>query len=101
MTQTAYYYSCTLAELTKKLGPTERVENPMGKPTREHLAWMVEQVAHLDRSSLDDALKAARWIGWMLLAAEIIGFWSNSQSRALIRLDREAGFDKPTLNIHS
>lgn len=101
MTDKVYYYSITLAELTKKLGQTERIKNPMGKPTREHLAWMVGEVAALSRTSLDDALKAGRWIGWMLLAAEIMGFWNNDMSRNLILKDREAGNDKPKLDTQS
>jgi hypothetical protein len=92
------YYANTLAEFTKKLGVTERIENPAGVPTKEHIAWMVEQIASFDTRSIEDAIKAGRWIGWMLCAAEMHGFWSNRRSRELIRMDREAGLHRPSLS---
>lgn len=92
------YYANTLAEFTKKLGIAERIENPAGIPTKEHIGWMVEQIASLDMLSIDDAVKAGQWIGWMLCAAEMHGFWSNRRSRELIRIDHELGFDRPSLS---
>lgn len=93
-----YYYSHTLAQFTRKLVSVERIENAAGRPTREHLAWMVQEMCALNRTSISDAVKAGRWIGWMLLAAEMHGFWSNQRSRDFIRADRAAGFDLPVFN---
>jgi hypothetical protein len=42
-----------------------------------------------------NALKAARWIGWILSQMELQGFWTNAQSRNLIRRDVRFEFDKP------
>lgn len=98
MASQQYYYVNTLAAFATVLKGVQPQEDPEGKPTREHLAWMLVQVGHLDRTSLGDAFKAARWVGWMLLASEQLGFWDNARSRALIRADVEAGFDKPTFN---
>ncbi len=87
-TRSGYYYTETLAELVARLGSVQRVQNLHGKPTLEHMAWMAQEIASLDTSSLEDAIKAGRWIGWMLLAAEQVhGFWDNTRSRELIRRD--------------
>lgn len=92
-----FYYSNTLAAFTALLEPGSGRENEQGMRTPEHLAWMVTQVAKLDRTSIEDAIKAARWIGWMLCAAEELGFWDNARSRALIRKDIAEGYALPSV----
>lgn len=94
-----YYYTETLAAFVRKLGSVPRVQNLHGKPTLEHLAWMVEHIASLEVTSIEDAVKAGRWIGWMLLAAEEVhGFWDNAYSRELTRMDVAKGHHLPRAN---
>ncbi len=58
-----------------------------------HLLWMCDEIEKMDISSADAALKAARWIGWILAHVEIRGIWKNSDSRNIIRLDKLGGLD--------
>jgi hypothetical protein len=59
-----------------------------------HLMWMCNQIEYFDQTG-PHALKAARWIGWMLKFVEDIESlgWTNSISRDLIRRDVEEGND--------
>ena len=99
MAHRGYYYVHTLAAFTEALGKdVARVEHYAGKPTQEHLAWMVEKIARLDRTSMDDAICAGQMIGKMLLAAEMYKFWNHTRSRELLGADKHAGFDRPYLN---
>ncbi|MGC9602582.1 MAG: hypothetical protein ABSE76_02475 [Minisyncoccia bacterium] len=56
---------------------------------------MLNRIEQMNTSSIDKALQAARWIGWIFAHAELNGLLSNSETRTLIRTDREKGFDKP------
>ncbi len=99
MKTSEYYYTHTLAAFIEKLRSVPRVQNLHGKPTREHLAWMVHQIASLDQYSIEDAIKAGRWIGWMLLAAEEVHhFWDNTHSRELVRKDVSLQYHLPRVN---
>lgn len=51
----------------------------------------------MDRESVKDAVKAGRWIGWVLAYVELMQLWHNNRSRELIRIDQEAGHDVPAL----
>ena len=59
--------------------------------TMAHLLWMSEKLNEDEESF--SSTKAARWIGWMLCAAEALYLWTNDRSRAYITLDVEAGYD--------
>ena len=68
-----------------------------------YFVWMCNSVLKFNYSSWADALKAARWIGWILRAAEQdLRLWDNTKSRNLIRNDVELRFDRPrfTTNRH-
>ena len=61
-----------------------------------NILWMAERVEHMDRSSLSDAVRAARWIGWMLHVCETdLYLWDNALSRDLIRKDVSLKNDLP------
>lgn len=47
------------------------------------------------RAGGDHALKAGRWIGWMLHTLEEYTLWKNEDSRRVVRQDAEAGNDRP------
>jgi len=93
-----YFYANTLAAFVAELREVPRIKSPVGKPTREHLAWMIEQMALLDQTSIHDAQEASRNIGWMLLAAEMHGFWGSEESRRLISMDVKEGNTVPQIN---
>lgn len=60
-----------------------------------YLAWMCDQIEGFETDSLDKALKASRWIGWIMAMMEENFGWSNVQSRECTRQDVKMGFDKP------
>jgi len=60
-----------------------------------YLLWMCEEVATMDTSSLDEALKAARWMGWVFAHAESMHIWTNARTRDFVRADRRACLDRP------
>lgn len=60
-----------------------------------YLLWMAEEVKNMDTSSLELAVKAGRWIGWILREIEVQGFWDNNHSRDLTREDKVNGLDRP------
>ena len=61
-----------------------------------HLLWMCTEINQtMSPKKIIDALKAARWVGWMLHECEVLGFWDNEKSRELARADVEAKNDLP------
>ena len=47
-----------------------------------HLLWMMGKM-----QTFNDSGKAARWFGWILAHAEILGIMDNEKSRELVRKD--------------
>lgn len=84
------YYAHTIAEVRKALKPSDAVFS-------SHLRWMCDQIEKMDQDSVSEAVKAGRWIGWVLAHVEMMQLWHNNQSRNLIRIDRQAGRDVPVL----
>ena len=60
-----------------------------------YLAWMCDQIERFETDSLDNALKASRWIGWIMAMMEETFGWSNDHSRQCARQDVKLSFDKP------
>lgn len=61
-----------------------------------HVLWMLDAIEQMDTSSIEDAVKAGRWIGWLLRREENdLDSWDNLASRGLIRIDKENGHDVP------
>ncbi len=60
-----------------------------------YLLWMCDEVGRMDTTSIDEALKAARWMGWVFAYIELHSVWNNTMTRNHVRADHEAGFDKP------
>jgi hypothetical protein len=56
---------------------------------------MCNEVEKMDISSVDEAVKAGRWMGWIFAHIEMAGLWNNKRTRDLVRNDRKLGFDKP------
>ena len=52
-----------------------------------YLLWMMQEM-----QKFDDSVKAARWIGWIMAHAEILGIMTNKQSRRLAKMDCRQGF---------
>lgn len=74
------YYKNTcqfIIDKSNNANPTENINEMPG-----YLIWMINQM-----QTFTDALKAARWIGWILAHAELQGFMDNETSRNLIRSD--------------
>lgn len=95
MAEQPYYYVHTLAAFAKVLKKCSPVEDQSGRLSMANLAWMLERMGKFDRTSLDDALEAARLIGRMLATAERMGIWKPDRSKELILQDVKLGHDKP------
>lgn len=86
------YYSRTASEVFTKIievypnaGPDENRDDDS---LENYILWMTEKVMQMNRDSLEDALKAARWVGWILcMVEEKLGLWDNNFSRDLVRDD--------------
>ena len=65
----------------KVLNPDELpTSHDMKKPG--YLLWMVEEM-----QTFTDREKAARWIGWIIAHAELLGIMDNDESRRLVRME--------------
>lgn len=74
----------------------ELMELSEGEPVHPaYLLWMCEQVQNMDTSSIEAALKAARWIGWIFAHVEMLGLWNNTHTRDITREDVQQGLDRP------
>lgn len=87
------YYRNTLTfikERIKEKYPEVKV-NEKGleeNDTPGYLLWMMEHMQTFDNSN-----KRARWIGWLMREAEILGLMDNTKSRELTRKDVAEGFE--------
>lgn len=52
-----------------------------------HLLWMLEKIEGM----ANDPAKAGRWMGYILARMEVFGFFTNEESRNLIREDVGSG----------
>jgi hypothetical protein len=90
------YYPNTIAAIEAIFPGVQSVEHPQSKPCPEHILWMCEGIKNMDTTSLDAAFKAARWLGWILCAVEVMAEgWTNQISRDLVRQDVTQGYDRP------
>lgn len=61
-----------------------------------YLLWMIERMRTFDITSQKDALKAARWLGWMWGVVEYdLKLWNNARTREITRVDVRNGHDMP------
>lgn len=84
-----YYYPVTTAAVRRELCEREATARV------QHIFWMCDQIDGFDPYSLSDALKAARWIGWIFHEMENMKVWDNSVSRELAGADALFDFDRP------
>lgn len=49
--------------------------------------WMTSQIRAMNCGDIEVAMKAARWIGYVLRIVEERGYWGNERSRELLRSD--------------
>lgn len=79
------------------LKPVEHITMNFQTPDEElaHVLWMAEEFPKRFDNSIKDAVKAARWIGWMFKSLENLGYLTNFDSRDMARKDKEAGLDIP------
>jgi len=61
----------------------------------QYLLWMCATVQEMDTNSVDEAVRAARWMGLVFRELEIQKILDNKTVRDLVREDRKKGFDKP------
>lgn len=61
----------------------------------DYILWMLEEVQKMETASLDGAVKAARWMGWIFREIELDGIWTNTETRNHVRYDHLLGLDKP------
>ena len=66
-----------------------------GEAPLKHLLWMCDKVERMDTTSIDDAVKAGRWMGWIFAHIELRCIWNNQETRSLVRQDKKNGHDKP------
>ena len=60
-----------------------------------HLLWMVEIMGSWDTFSVKEAVKAARWIGWIFRAMEELGLHTKEDSRSFSKMDVDKGYHLP------
>lgn len=60
-----------------------------------HILWMCDEIEKMNTDTLDGALKASRWIGWIFAHMEFKRLWDNNRSRDLIQEDEKLNFDLP------
>ncbi|MFZ2620913.1 MAG: hypothetical protein WAX85_02670 [Minisyncoccia bacterium] len=96
------YYSVTVIAIRRAIEArapgtkAEYSELQMGKPIPlSYLLWMLDQIQKMSTKSIDDAVRASRWMGWIFAHLEMAGFWENTETRSFVREDRKQGFDKP------
>ena len=96
------YYQKTITAIRQRIEKEKPGTRPRfrefldsGPAPLSYLLWMCFQIEVMDTSSDESALKAGRWIGWILAHIEIHGLWDNTKSRRLVRSDHKKGFDKP------
>ncbi len=96
------YYQISIGNIRsviKKSSPyTEPAEATLVKgmlPPLSHLLWMCDEIEKMDTTSLDLALKAGRWIGWVFAYLEMHAILSNTEIRDMVRADREKNKDRP------
>lgn len=93
------FYEITIAEIRsliwKRFPNAVSRENLEPGGEAENLLFMADVIEALDTSSIRNATKAARWIGWMTRECEILGFWNNDRTRELVRGDVFAKNDLP------
>lgn len=96
------YYQTSIREIRltiEKISPsTQPCEATLVKgilPPLSHFLWMCNEVEKMDTTSIDLAVKAGRWMGWVFAYLEMHGILSNAEVRDMVRLDRENKKDKP------
>ncbi len=96
------YYPKTITAIRVRIEKEKPGTKPRFRELKEgglaplsYLLWMCKQVEEMDTSSIESAIKAGRWLGWILAHMEIHGLWDNAKSRRLVRSDHKKGFDKP------
>lgn len=94
------YYEHTLTTLEgairEKFPHAVPREDAISNDMPSYLLWMIEKIRSMNRTSLKDALKAARWLGWILAVIEReLLFWDNRRSREIVRQDVKEGNDMP------
>jgi hypothetical protein len=96
------YYKKTIATVRAtiaRMEPETRAEYSELKDKEvapsSYILWMCDEIERMDTSSVDEAIKAGRWIGWVTAHIELAGVWNNRTTRDLIRSDRRDGYDKP------
>lgn len=96
------YYNVTIAAIRETIERTfpgtkaifwDVSDNEVIMPS--YLLWMCEQIEGMDPTSMEEAVKAARWIGWVLAHVELLGIWNNKKSRQVVREDHKFHHDRP------
>lgn len=88
-------------ELEIKISPIEDPNSEDVSGAVNNLLYMVHRVRSMDTRSLDEAIKAGRWLGWMF--RDIQGLyrrlgkegWDNARARDVARADRLMQADRP------
>lgn len=93
------FYKGTIDAVLKSLGAKgesrEYILNPGEGVPLPHLRWMCQKVQQMDTTSIEEAIKAASWVGWICAHMELRSFWPNSTSRDLIRMDKQSSLHLP------
>ncbi|GEM_PF-2074677 len=98
------YYENTIKEIRTRIKKVYPDTKPVfmqtimlddGLVPLSYLLWMCDELQIWDTTSIDSAVKAGRWIGWVLAHFELHEFMENNETRDMVHEDREQGFDKP------
>ena len=97
------YYPTTVMEIRiaiqRKYPVAQPDENGLASnDVPSYILWMINKIGEMDAFSYAGALKAARWLGWVLRVVESdLNLWDNTKSRELVRSDVLADRDKPAV----
>jgi hypothetical protein len=98
------YYENTIAEIKARIetvypGTESLFMQPIilvdGLVPLSYLLWMCNELQTWDTKSIETAVRAGRWIGWISAHFELHSLMKNNETRDMVREDREQGLDKP------
>ncbi len=85
-----------LREILNAFPEAKPDENVIDTDMPSYLLWMIGKMRTFDITSLKDALKAGRWLGWIWGVIEYeLKLWNNARSREITRVDVHNGYDEP------
>jgi hypothetical protein len=95
-----YPYSLRTVEeaLRSKFPETEPDPEAIDSDPAAYILWMIQHTREMKTTSVKEAVKAGRWIGYIFRWVEELGLWNNTRTREIIRIDvKDTDDDLPSL----